>query len=197
MGCGIYLIENKVNNKKYVGSSIDIPVRIMNHKYSLRKNYHPNDYLQNSYNKYGEDNFVFTVLILCDEVELVDNENFYITKFNSNDLTVGYNLATVNEFRRNNYNEEVKIKNSKHNLKVNNNYIKFKSINLTTYKEMVFDDLVTAANYLKKNDYSDGKLRNIRQKISQCLRGVTVNNGSKNNGAIRRTAYKHKWVIIQ
>jgi len=197
MGCGIYLIENKVNNKKYVGSSIDIPVRIMKHKYSLRKNYHPNDYLQNSYNKYGEDNFVFTVLILCDEVELVDNENFYITKFNSNDLTVGYNLATVNEFRRNNYNEEVKIKNSKHNLKVNNNYIKFKSINLTTYKEMVFDDLVTAANYLKKNDYSDGKLRNIRQKISQCLRGVTVNNGSKNNGAIRRTAYKHKWVIIQ
>jgi len=114
MGCGIYLIENMVNNKKYVGSSIDTPVRIMKHKYSLRRNYHTNNYLQNSYNKYGEDNFEFSVLILCDENELVDNENYYINKFNSNDLNVGYNLATVNEFRRNNYNEEVKIKNSKH-----------------------------------------------------------------------------------
>jgi group I intron endonuclease len=197
MGCGIYLIENLVNNKKYVGSSIDIPVRMMKHKYSLRRNYHDNNYLQNAYNKYGEDNFKFTVLMLCDEVELVDNENHFINKFKSNDLTFGYNLATVNQFRRNNYNEEVKIKNSKHNLKVNNNFIKFKSINLTTFEELVFDDLVTAANYLKKNNYSDGKLRNIRQKISQCLRGVIVDNGSVNNGAIRRTAYKHKWIIIQ
>ena len=197
MGCGIYLIENKTNNKKYVGSSIEINVRIMKHKYSLRRNYHANNYLQNSYNKYGEDNFEFSVLTLCDETELIDKENYYINKFNSNDLTVGYNLATVNEFRRNNYNEEVKIKNSKYNLKVNNNFTRFKCENLETLEVTFFDDLVTAANYLKNNNYSNGKLRNIRQKISQCLRQVKVNNGCENNGAIRRTAYKHKWIILQ
>jgi len=195
MGCGIYIIENKINSKKYIGSSIEIPVRIMKHKYSLRRNYHDNQYLQNSFNKHGEDNFTFMVLELCEESELINKENHYINLYHSNDLNVGYNLATVNEFRRNNYNVEVKIKNSKHNLNVNNNFKTFKMINLETLVELDFDNLVEAANHIKTNNFSDGKLRNIRQKISQCLRGIKVHNGVENNGAVRKTAYKHKWII--
>jgi group I intron endonuclease len=195
MGCGIYLIENKINNKKYVGSSINIKVRLMNHKYYLRKNYHANNYLQNSYNKYGEENFNFKILELCNETELINKENFYIKHYNANDLTQGYNLATVNEFRRNNYNKEVKIKNSKHNLKVNGNFTKFKCINLKNNYHQEFDNLVDAAIYIKENSYSNGKLKYIRQKLSECLRGNKVNNGSK--GAIRKSAYKHKWEIIK
>ena len=44
--------------------------------------------------------------------------------YKSNDLTLGYNLSLVNEFRRNTYNDEVKISLSKYNLKKNNNFTK-------------------------------------------------------------------------
>ena len=86
MGCGIYKIENKVNGKIYIGSSIEVHVRLMNHKYMLRANKHDNEYLQKSFNKYGEDNFIFSLVELCDIAELIVKENFYIDKFSSNDL---------------------------------------------------------------------------------------------------------------
>ena len=55
---GIYKIVNKINGKYYVGSSKDvINYRWIHHKRALRSNRHKNDYLQNAWNKYGEDNF--------------------------------------------------------------------------------------------------------------------------------------------
>lgn len=195
MGCGIYKIENKVNGKIYIGSSIEIHIRLMNHKYMLRANKHDNEYLQKSFNKYGENNFIFDIVELCDSNKLIVKENFYIDKFLSNNLNLGYNLAKVNEFRRNNFNDEVKVKNSKINLQKNGNFIKFKASNIITNDEIEFESLVDAANYVKINGFSKGKLRNIRQKISYCLRGKLVNNGY--NGSIRKTAYSHNWLIIK
>jgi len=195
MGCGIYKIINNVNNKLYIGSSINIKSRFSKHKSLLKNNKHDNDYLQNSFNKYGMDNFSFEIIEFCEISELIEKENYYINFYKSNDLNLGYNLATVNEFRRNNYNKEVKIKNSKLNLLKNGNFTNFKAINLTTNEEVIFDSLVAAADYLANKNFSKGKLSNIRQKLSYCLRGKKVNNGSK--GSIRKTAYNHLWVIIK
>ena len=61
MRCGIYIIDNKV----YVGSSIDIDKRLYNHKYMLNKNGHDNNYLQNAFNKYGVLNFIFDTIEEC------------------------------------------------------------------------------------------------------------------------------------
>jgi len=174
---------------------MNIKSRFSKHKSLLKNNKHDNDYLQNSFNKYGIDNFSFEVIEFCEVSELIDKENYYINFYKSNNLNLGYNLATVNEFRRNNYNKEVKIKNSKINLFKNGNFTNFKAINLTTNEEIIFDSLVTAADYLANKNFSKGKLSNIRQKISYCLRGKKVNNGSK--GSIRKTAYNHLWVIIK
>jgi hypothetical protein len=196
MGCGIYVIENVVNGKKYIGSSIQISTRLSKHRYALNGSYHDNRYLQNSFNKYGLDNFRFDILLLCDESELIEKENYYINLYQSNNLDLGFNLATVNEFRRNNYNDDVKIFNSKFGKELYGNFDKFKCVNLNNNSTLEFDNLVEAAIFIKENGFSTGKLRNIRQKISQCLREVKVNNGSGNNGAIRRTAYKHKWEVI-
>ena len=56
---GIYKITCKVNNKIYIGSTeVCFKQRFKKHKQRLRNNYHENDYLQKSWNKYGEDNFV-------------------------------------------------------------------------------------------------------------------------------------------
>lgn len=58
----IYVIENLVNHKKYIGSTVDFKPRISKHMYLLRNNKHENQFLQNSFNKYGEDKFHSYVL---------------------------------------------------------------------------------------------------------------------------------------
>ena len=60
--CGIYLIFNLVSGKRYVGSSINIYNRFHEHIHILKRNEAHNKHLQNSWNKYGEESFVFQVL---------------------------------------------------------------------------------------------------------------------------------------
>lgn len=43
---GVYQILNIVNNKRYIGSSVDIPKRWREHLHSLRQNVHCSRYLQ-------------------------------------------------------------------------------------------------------------------------------------------------------
>lgn len=59
---GVYMIICTYNNIKYIGSSNDIKRRIKNHLSSLRSNIHHNKILQESFNKFGENNFVFRIL---------------------------------------------------------------------------------------------------------------------------------------
>lgn len=97
--CGIYQIKNIINNKSYIGQSTDINKRIAKHKTSLRQNKHDNLYLQNAYNKYGEDNFVFNILCKCDFNELDDKEIFYIKQYDS--YNNGYNLTQGGDYNPN------------------------------------------------------------------------------------------------
>lgn len=62
MESGIYAIINNITNKRYIGSYIDIRDRFWRHKSALRKNRHPNAHLQNSWTKYGEENFTFNII---------------------------------------------------------------------------------------------------------------------------------------
>jgi group I intron endonuclease len=196
MSCGIYKIENIKNNKIYIGSSVNLKNREYSHFRLLNKDIHYNDYLQHSYNKYGQDNFEFEIIELCSFDDLISKENYYINKYKSNNLSFGYNLATVNEFRRNTFNNEVKVKLSKYNLQKNGNIKLFSLTNIETNEEFIFDSLVDGANYLIENGFAKGKPRNVRMSISNSLRGIKLNNGKNNNGSIRKTCYKHKFKII-
>ena len=51
------------NGHFYFGSSIDIKRRFGKHKQRLRGNYHENSRMQNCWNKYGEESFVFKHLV--------------------------------------------------------------------------------------------------------------------------------------
>ena len=73
---GIYCIENVVNNKKYIGQSIDIDSRWTGHRRELNKQEHNNNYLQSAWNKYGSDNFKFYVVKICDVEECKTVSNF-------------------------------------------------------------------------------------------------------------------------
>lgn len=97
---GIYRIRNIINDKVYIGQSISIRDRWNSHKGALRKNDHRNHYLQNAWNKYGEDNFAFEVIedfsYLAD-IELDDalskSEIDWIIKYRGN----SYNLMIATQ----------------------------------------------------------------------------------------------------
>lgn len=108
MTCGIYMIQNKVNGKRYIGQSVDIEKRWREHKSELNRGYHINKHLQNSWNKYKEDNFEFTVIWECDESQLNTMEVDYITKLKTYDPKVGYNKTYGGEGGR--HTEETKKK---------------------------------------------------------------------------------------
>lgn len=87
---GIYKIVNKCNNKYYVGRTNDFDKRWKKHKSDLNKNRHPNDMLQHSWNKYGENNFEF-IIVECSNDCLLRLEQKYLT-IAENEQDKCYNL---------------------------------------------------------------------------------------------------------
>lgn len=194
MDSGINIIKNITNYKIYVGSSVNISSREYKHFWMLKKCIHDNRYLQQSYDKYGRDSFIFEISDLCGYEDLITKENYFIDLHKSNNPNYGYNLAKVNEFRRNTYNDEVKLKLSIYNQNKNNNFKQFSLTNIESGEIFIFNNLVDGANYLINNGFAKGKERNVRMRLSTSLRGKIVNNGYK--GSIRKTCYKHKFNII-
>ena len=84
----IYCFTNLINNKQYIGSTINDPQRrYSQHLYNARhleaeKNKYP---LYQAINKYGIENFKFEVLLSkdCSEEEIREIERDYIIKYNT------------------------------------------------------------------------------------------------------------------
>jgi hypothetical protein len=98
--CGIYEIRNLLNDKRYIGFSIDIEERWHKHKLALIGNYHDNSYLQHAWNFYGKKNFIFEIIqeLECIEEKLKLMEIYWIAYYNSfKDDNGGYNLTRGGE----------------------------------------------------------------------------------------------------
>lgn len=89
---GIYIIECLINNKKYVGQTINLLERLKEHKRLLIRNKHHNRFLQSSWNKYGESNFIFYTIYECRCEELNQEEIKIINEFKSNNDNFGFNF---------------------------------------------------------------------------------------------------------
>ena len=91
MSIGIYKIKNLINGKLYIGQSVNIEQRWRFHIMELRNNRHHSSYLQNAWNKYGDDNFEFSIIEECRIDQLDIREMYWIDKFDS--YKNGYNLT--------------------------------------------------------------------------------------------------------
>ena len=91
--CGVYMIKNKVNGKFYIGSSVDIAYRWARHKRQLRNGNHHSIHLQRAWDKYGEENFEFTVIEECSEDITFKREQYYLDLYKPYNNDVGYNIS--------------------------------------------------------------------------------------------------------
>lgn len=125
---GVYRILNTVNNKAYIGSTKrSFHSRKTKHLTGLRTGTHFNSHLQKAYNKYGEDSFVFEVMLICDESECVAKESLYIDAFKTFDRLFGYNSAPVSPYKHG-YNLAPEHVEAKSNLK------KEKALSVTAFE---------------------------------------------------------------
>ncbi len=93
---GIYKINNLINGKFYIGSTVNFYNRYRVHVSTLQNKKHDNSYLQRSINKYGLNNFTFSVVELCEADQLERIEAAWLSKsFGSN----CYNLNKSVEVR--------------------------------------------------------------------------------------------------
>jgi len=92
---GIYKIICKNNKKFYIGSSINIDRRLKDHVRLLKRNKHKNKYLQNCWNKYGEQNFRFEIIETIYGVEqLPIREKWWIDNTDCCNRKIGFNVSS-------------------------------------------------------------------------------------------------------
>lgn len=98
---GVYIIRNKINNKTYIGSSINLQKRLSTHKSSASKKNSGLALLNNAFKKYNADDFDFSVVeivALCrynknaSSSILAHREQVWIDSYMSNTREHGYNL---------------------------------------------------------------------------------------------------------
>jgi group I intron endonuclease len=87
---GVYVIENLMTNKIYIGSStMRVIKRIEHHISILRANKHKNAHLQNAFNKYGETSFCASIVENTEKHNTLEREQYWINRHNFDDL---YNI---------------------------------------------------------------------------------------------------------
>lgn len=110
--CGIYKIVCLVNNKAYIGQTVNnFGDRRDSHFAKLRGNYHDNAELQSDWNKYGEENFMFEIIeeIPGQELEYLNSrENEVILEYKS--MGLAYNISEGKGLRGCHLSEETKRK---------------------------------------------------------------------------------------
>ncbi len=100
----IYKITNKLNNKPYIGQTIDVKRRVIKYN-ALRCKRQIK--LYNALVKYGVDNFLFDIIDHTSNQKLLDDlETMYIEKFDS--INNGYNLQKGGHSGR--HSDETKLK---------------------------------------------------------------------------------------
>lgn len=100
MKSGIYKILNTTNGMYYIGSANNVERRFIEHRKLLRGDRHPNQYLQNAWNKNWEHLFIFEIIEKCNCDNLLIREQRWLDLTKCYDRTIGYNLRSIADSNR-------------------------------------------------------------------------------------------------
>lgn len=99
---GIYLIENNINHKKYVGQSVNVKRRFSEHKEKAfnQRSKEYNYPLYRAIRKYGLTNFSFKIIEKCEQEKLNEKEikwiKYYESYKNGYNQTIGGDSSLIN-----------------------------------------------------------------------------------------------------
>lgn len=94
--CGIYKIENIINDKVYIGQSTNIYKRFYTHRYKAYCEKETKTYNLHFYaaiRKYGKNSFKLSIIEECSKSDLDRREMYWIKYYKSNQKEFGYNLS--------------------------------------------------------------------------------------------------------
>lgn len=100
----IYQIVCVRNNKRYIGRTADLKSRFKRHLRDLRMNKHYNKYLQNDFNIYGVNSFLFELIEISDDELACSREDYWISFYGGIESVATYNFQnnlTKNSEHRN------------------------------------------------------------------------------------------------
>lgn len=154
---GVYIIQNMLNNKVYVGASKDTYNRICDHKVALRGNKHINIHLQAAFNFYEEHIFDFYTLEECSEDLIYSQENYWCNMLDSHNRKHGYNIDPTSP------NGKIAISNETR-ARMSQGAAKRKVVAYTLYGEHYkeFTDLYTCAEYFKTHASNIHRKMNVK-----------------------------------
>ena len=105
MTIGVYAIIHKTSRQFYVGSSINVEKRLIQHKSKLNNSKHHCRHLQNAWNAYGANAFEFVLKCAtkseqeCREIEQAVLDTFFSSSYNSKNMAVGGGTGDANVMR--------------------------------------------------------------------------------------------------
>lgn len=133
---GIYKIQSTIKPERiYIGSAITISYRWSAHLSDLRKNKHPNKKLQRHFNKYGESDLHFSILLGCDKKDLIKIEQYFIDSYNPY-FNICKNAGSVLGIKRKSPSKETRLKQSL-SMKGKNSYKHSNEQNKKTSQTMI------------------------------------------------------------
>ena len=102
---GVFMVKNTANGKVLLGSSLNLDGPLNSHKFMLSIGSHRNKALQQDWNEYGADKFVFEIL---DVVKVKDEPGFNV----SDELTLLEQIwiEELHPFGENGYNSDTKVR---------------------------------------------------------------------------------------
>jgi group I intron endonuclease len=92
MTTAVYVGRNLVNGKVYVGSAYNAEKRMQNHVRELKKKRHGNRHLQYAWSKYGETNFSWKIVEVCEPSLRLLIEQQWIWSLRASNPRYGYNV---------------------------------------------------------------------------------------------------------
>ena len=201
---GVYSITNIVNNKRYIGSSkSSFHSRKTKHYNKLIKGIHYNEHLQNAWNKYGENNFIFEVINICSIDDVVINEGLFIKNYKTNFREFGYNIASVSEYRFNykmskthnlEKSDRKNNKNLTHNGLISNEKGLPKPFKLYDMNGDLICEYNSAKEFSEKFGGSRGHISNVltKRKLYYNNKIILFSNDTLSKNDIRIISLKHK-----
>lgn len=194
---GVYKITCKINNKSYIGSSINIITRLSNHMNRETRKY-PHHIFYKDVIKYKYNNFTFEVLEECTADKLLEREQYWYDK-----LKPEYNIIRPNKCS---FNDPIVKDMARKNYKLNNANEKLRTLYHTEKYNKIFTDIqahrmksVKATSVITKKNKLFKSLSDGARWITETTDYKGVNKVSKIKAVAdgeRKTAYGYYWEYI-